>query len=182
MRKTGLIFMSLLLLISFVIVGCTRPGPEEMTPKPEPSSDAGKAAFIITSSAFTTGAEIPIKYTCDGENVSPPLDWGQVPVGTASFALIVDDPDAPLKTFTHWIVFNLPPDAGGLPEAVPTDGKLTSGALQGKNGFGKIGYASPCPPSGTPHHYRFTLYVLDESLNLAAGASKEQVLGVCKGI
>jgi Raf kinase inhibitor-like YbhB/YbcL family protein len=188
MRKPGLIFMSLLLLISFAIIGCAQPEPseqkpqsEEMTPKPEPLLDASKAAFAITSSAFTTGAEIPIKYTCDGQNVSPPLDWGQVPVGTASFALTVDDPDAPIRAFTHWIVFNLPPDTRGLPEAVPKDGKLANGALQGKNGFGRIGYAGPCPPSGALHHYRFTLYALDTSLDLAASASKEQVLEAMQG-
>ncbi len=182
MRKLGLIFLSLLSLIAFAIIGCIQPepsGPEEMTPKP--SSDAGKAAFTITSPAFASGAKIPVKYTCDGEDVSPPLDWGQSPLGTASFALIMDDPDAPFKAFTHWVVFNLPPDILGLPEAVPGGGKLASGALQGKNGMGEIGYGGPCPPPGSPHHYRFTLYALDKSLSLAAGASKEQVLEVMQG-
>ncbi|MBM4446169.1 MAG: YbhB/YbcL family Raf kinase inhibitor-like protein [Chloroflexi bacterium] len=139
------------------------------------------AAFVITSSAFVAGAKIPVKYTCEGQNVSPPLDWNQVPAGTASFALIVDDPDAPFGVFTHWVIFNLPPDTRGLPEAVPKDGKLASGALQGKSGAGKIGYFGPCPPSGSPHHYRFTLCALDKSLDLAAGASKEQVLQAMQG-
>jgi Raf kinase inhibitor-like YbhB/YbcL family protein len=182
MRKLGLIFMSLLLLISFAILGCAQPEtsrPEEMTPKTPP--DAGRPAFAIACSAFAAGAKIPVKYTCDGQNVSPPLDWSQGPVGTASFALIVDDPDAPVKAFTHWIIFNLPPDILGLPEAVPVDGKLASGALQGNNGFGEIGYAGPCPPSGSPHHYSFILYALDKSLDLAAGASKEQVLEAMQG-
>jgi Raf kinase inhibitor-like YbhB/YbcL family protein len=188
MWKLALIFMSFLLLTFFSIGGCAqpvpteqKPPPEEIVPRPEPPPDASKAAFDIASSAFAAGAEIPVKYTCKGENVSPPLGWGQSPVGTASFVLIVDDPDAPLEAFTHWLVFNLPPDTRGLTEAVPKDDKLASGALQGKNGFGKISYAGPCPPSGSAHHYRFTLYALDKPLDLAAGASKEQVITAMEG-
>jgi Raf kinase inhibitor-like YbhB/YbcL family protein len=138
-------------------------------------------SFSITSPAFADGAEIPVKYSCDGENVSPPLDWSEVPTGTASFALILDDPDAPVGVFTHWVIFNLPPDTRGLPEALPKDGTLASGALQGKNGGGNIRYIGPCPPRGTPHHYRFTLYALDKSLDLATGASKDQVLQAMQG-
>jgi hypothetical protein len=188
MRKFGLVFVSLLLLTSFAIAGCAqpalpeqKPSLEEAAPKPEPPPDASKAVFAITSSAFMTGAEIPVKYTCDGQNVSPPLEWSQEPAGTASFALIVDDPDAPLRAFTHWIIFNLPPDTRGLSEAVPKDGKLAGGALQGKNGFSNIGYSGPCPPPGSPHRYRFTVYALDKPLNLAAGVSKEQVLAAMQG-
>lgn len=188
MRKLGLIFISLLLFTSFAIAGCAqlalpeqKPPPEEMAPKPELPPEDSKAVFAITSSAFAAGAEIPIKYTCDGQNVSPPLDWGQEPAGTTSFALIVDDPDAPFRAFTHWVIFNLPPDTSGLPEAVPKGGKLAGGALQGKNGFGNIGYSGPCPPPGSPHGYRFTVYALDKSLNLAAGVSKEQVLQAMQG-
>jgi Raf kinase inhibitor-like YbhB/YbcL family protein len=188
MWKPGLLFIGLLLFTSFAIAGCAQPAPtgqepppEEMAPRPEPPSDASEAAFAITSPAFATGAGIPAKYTCDGQNASPPLDWGQCPSGTASLALIVDDLDAPVSAFIHWIIFNLPSGTRGLPEAVPKDGKLADGALQGKNGFGKIGYAGPCPPSGSPHRYRFTLYALDKSLGLAAGASKEQVLAAMQG-
>ena len=188
MRKLGLIFMSLLLFTSFPIAGCAQPAlpeqkppSEEAAPKPEPPPEDSKASFMITSPAFETDKKISAKYTCDGQNVSPPLDWRQEPAGTASFALIVDDPDAPFRAFTHWIIFDLPPGTRGLSEAVPKHGKLAGGALQGKNGFGNVGYSGPCPPPGSPHRYRFTVYALDKSLNLAAGASKEQVLQAMQG-
>ncbi len=190
MRKVGLIFVSLL-FVSVAVAGCAQPASPEgkappsetVAPKPTvaPQPADTEAVFAITSTAFVAGAEIPVEYTCDGQNSSPPLDWGQGTAGTASFALIVDDPDAPSGAFTHWVIFNLPPDTRSLPEAVPNENKLTSGALQGKNGFGKIGYAGPCPPSGSPHHYRFTFYALDKSLDLAAGASKEQALRAMQG-
>ena len=178
MGKVGLIFVSL--LFGFVsIAGCAQPAsPGEKAP-PQPADS--QALFVITSPAFVAGAKIPVEYTCDGQNFSPPLDWGQGPVGTTSFALIVDDPDAPSGAFAHWVIFNLPPDTRSLPETVPNENKLPSGALQGKNGFGKIGYAGPCPPTGSPHHYRFTLYALDKSLDLATGASKEQALRAMQG-
>jgi Raf kinase inhibitor-like YbhB/YbcL family protein len=195
MWKLGLLFIGLLLFTSFAIAGCAQPAPtgqepppeevvpkpEEMAPRPELPPDASEAAFAITSSAFAAGAGIPAKYTCDGQNASPPLDWGQCPSGIASLALIVDDPDAPFGVFIHWIIFNLPSGTRSLPEAVPKDGNLADGVLQGKNGFGKIGYAGPCPPSGSPHRYRFTLYALDKPLGLAAGVSKEQVLAAMEG-
>lgn len=190
MRRVGLIFVSLL-FISVAIAGCAQPAsPEEKAPPSEtvapkptvpPSPGDNTAVFAITSPAFVAGAKITVEYTCDGQNSSPPLGWGDGPAGTASFALIVDDPDAPSGAFTHWVIFNLPPDTRGLPEAVPNENKLPSGALQGKNGFGKIGYAGPCPPSGSPHHYRFALYALDKFLDLAAGVSKEQALRAMQG-
>jgi len=176
MRIIGLVVVSLLLIASFAIAGCAQPAPTAESPEDI------EMEFAITSSAFAEGAEIPVKYTCHGQNVSPPLDWSQGSVGTASFALIMDDSDA---VYTHWVIFNLPPDAYGLPEAVPKDDKLASGALQGKIGSGGIdyptGYFGPCPPKGSPHHYRFTLYALDKSLDLAAGASKDQVLQAMEG-
>jgi Raf kinase inhibitor-like YbhB/YbcL family protein len=172
MRKIGLLSSSLFLVLA-AIAGCARPAPPEETAP----NDSDKVPLVITSPAFADGADIPVKYTCNGQNISPALNWAQVPAGTASFALIMDDPDA---AYTHWVIFNLPPDAHGLPEAVPKDDKLASGALQGKIGSGGIGYPTgyfgPCPPKGAPHHYRFTLYALDTPLDLAAGASKEQVL------
>jgi len=139
-------------------------------------------AFTITSTAFSDGGAIPIQYSCNGQNMSPELSWSGSPTGTASFALIMDDPDA---VYTHWIIFNLPPNTHSLPEAVPKDEKLASGALQGKIGSGGIGYPTgyfgPCPPKGSPHHYRFTLYALDTSLDLTGGASKDEVLQAMEG-
>ena len=173
MRIIGLVFVSLLMMATLAISGCAEPAEP-----PEAPSDV-ETEFVITSSAFADGAEMPVQYTDDGQNVSPPLDWSQGPAGTASFALIMYDLDA--GSFTHWVVFNLPPDARGLPEAVPRDENLSSGALQGKNGGRKIGYFGPSPPKGSPHRYRFTLYALDTSLDLAAGAFKAEVLQAMQG-
>jgi Raf kinase inhibitor-like YbhB/YbcL family protein len=177
MQKVGLFSMSLLLLMFSAVTGCAQTAPPEQ--KAPPGGD--KMPFIITSTAFADGAEIPVKYTCDGQNISPQLNWGDGLPGTASFVLILEDPDAQVKNFTHWVIFNLPPDTPGLPEAVTKDTRLASGALQGKNGAGTIGYFGPCPPRGSPHHYRFTLYALDKSLDLTAGATKNQVLEAIEG-
>ncbi len=135
----------------------------------------------VSSPAFREGDRIPTKYTCEGQDISPLLAWSETPAGTQSFALIVDDPDAPGGVFTHWVLFNIPSDSRELPEAVPAQSQLPSGALQGKNDFGKIGYGGPCPPPGHPHRYQFTLYALDQLLDLKAGASKKQVLEAMQG-
>jgi len=103
------------------------------------------------------------------------------PTGTQTFALILDDLDAPGGVFTHWILLNIPSNSRELPEAVPTQAQLASGALQGKNDFGKTGYGGPCPPPGRPHRYQFTIYALDDSLDLEAGASKKQLLDAMQG-
>jgi len=177
MRIIGLVFVGLLLIASSAIVGCAKPTIPEATP--EATSEVSETEFVITSSAFADGAEMPVRYTDDGQNVSPPLDWSRGPSVTASFALIMDDLDA--GNFTHWVIYNLPPGARGLPEAVPRDEKLDRKALQGKNGGRAIGYFGPSPPKGSPHRYCFTLYALGTSLDLAAGASKEQVLQAMEG-
>jgi Raf kinase inhibitor-like YbhB/YbcL family protein len=135
----------------------------------------------ISSPAFQDGERIPAKYTCEGQNVSPQLEGSGVPEKAQSLALIMDDPDAPGGTFTHWVIFNTPPDSLTSPEAVPTEPQLSCGTQQGINDFGTIGYGGPCPPPGRPHRYRFTLYALDQPLDLKAGASKEQLLGAMEG-
>ena len=137
--------------------------------------------LLVSSPAFQEGDTIPTKYTCQGQDVSPPLAWSEPPVGTQSLALIVDDPDAPGGVFTHWVLFNIPSDSRQLPEAVPTQAQLPSGALHGKNDFGRIGYGGPCPPPGRPHRYQFTLYALDQPLDLEAGVSKKQLLAAMQG-
>ena len=134
----------------------------------------------ITSMAFEDSGLIPAKYTCDGEDISPPLQWDAVPEGTRSVALICDDPDAPMGTFVHWVLFNLPADTDQLAEAVPPDGTLASGAKQGSTDFGRIGYGGPCPPSGM-HRYFFKIYALDTELDLAAGARKPELLKAMEG-
>ena len=132
--------------------------------------------MAITSTAFQEGESIPVQYSCDGLDISPALSWSGVPEGTLSFAIILDDPDAPGGTWNHWVIFNIPADTRELGEAVPTTSQLDSGALQGRNSFARIGYGGPCPPSGSEHRYYFTIYALDITLDLSAGASKTQVL------
>jgi Raf kinase inhibitor-like YbhB/YbcL family protein len=138
-------------------------------------------AFIITSPAFKEGDLIPKKFTCDGPDVSPQLRWGDSPKGTKSFALIADDPDAPVGTWVHWVVFNLPGETTDLMEDVPTQETLPNGARQGLNDFKRVGYGGPCPPPGKPHRYYFKLYALDTPLNLKPRATKTQVLEAIKG-
>ena len=128
----------------------------------------------VKSSAFGDGNLIPKKYTCDEIDVSPPLTWDNVPEGTQSFALISDDPDAPVGTWVHWILYNIPATARELPEAVPADEILADNARQGTNDFRRIGYGGPCPPSGT-HRYFFKLYALDTEMALDPGMTKMQL-------
>lgn len=129
----------------------------------------------LMSSSFKDGAAIPKPYSCEAQNLSPALSWTEVPEGVRSFALIVDDPDAPLGTFVHWLLWDLPANAKGLPEGVQPGPAALAGAKQGKNGFGRLGYDGPCPPNGPFHRYYFTLYALDRPLGLAPGAKKDEV-------
>jgi len=135
----------------------------------------------LKSSAFKQSQPIPKKYTCDGSDVSVPLNWNDPPQGTKSFALIVDDPDAPAGTWVHWVLYDVPGDTRELPETKSTDDKLLNGARQGKNDFGKTGYGGPCPPPGRAHRYFFKLYALDRALGLQPSATKQQLLAAMKG-
>lgn len=135
----------------------------------------------ISSSSFSAGERIPKKFTCDGPDASPKLDWTEPPAKTQSFALIVDDPDAPAGTWVHWVLFDLPADARELAEGVAKQEQLTNGARQGRNDFGKIGYGGPCPPPGNPHRYFFKLYALNAKLGLKGGATKADVEDAMKG-
>lgn len=139
-----------------------------------------KMSFKITSSAFNDGEMIPSKFTCDGENISPPLGWSDIPEGTKSLALINDDPDAPIGDWVHWIVFNIPPEIKELKEAASNKKLLPKGAIEGLNDWNRIGYGGPCPPSGV-HRYFFKLYALDLVLSLKEGATKKQLLDAMKG-
>lgn len=129
----------------------------------------------LTASDFAPGGNIPRALTCDGRNTSPALSWSDPPAATKSFALILDDPDAPGGAFVHWVLYNLPASARALQAAAPKQNQLADGSLQGRNDFDDIGYGGPCPPGHTPHHYRFVLYALDAPLSLPAGATKQQV-------
>ena len=134
----------------------------------------------VESAAFANGGLIPAKYTCDGDDMSPPLRWSKPPDGTKSLAIISDDPDAPRGTWVHWVVYNIPPQVRELREHVPSSERLSDGTVQGRSDFGRIGYGGPCPPSGT-HRYYFKVYALDTMLNIAHGATKQQLLKAMEG-
>ena len=133
----------------------------------------------LKSTSFLDSAGIPSRYTCDGAGVSPNLQWSGSPASTRSFALIMHDPDAPVD-FTHWVVYNIPPDAHELAENASA-GAMPSGSAEGTNGFRKTGYGGPCPPGGKPHHYHFLIYALDAKLDLPSGATRQQLESAMKG-
>jgi Raf kinase inhibitor-like YbhB/YbcL family protein len=129
----------------------------------------------LKSSAYPAGGKIPVRYTCEGENISPALSWEDAPVGTKSFALILHDPDAPREGgFTHWVVYDVDSSTSRIKENTPRQGKVDGLGMQGKNDSGRIGYMGPCPPSGT-HRYIMRLFALDTKLNLKPGALHEEV-------
>ncbi len=136
--------------------------------------------FELTSTVFANGDPIPMKYTCDDQDISPPLHWKDPPEGTRSFALICDDPDAPVGTWVHWVLYNLPGSTLSLPEAVQSDADFPESGRHGQNSWGRSDYGGPCPPGGT-HRYFFKLYALDTVLELDAGAGKEELLRVMEG-
>jgi len=136
-------------------------------------------AVTITSSAFSEGGFILPRYTCDDLNISPPLEWQSSQEGE-SWALICDDPDAPSGIWTHWVIFNLPPQTRNLPEHVMGREELENGALQGLNTWGTIGYRGPCPSQGV-HHYSFKIYLLDTRLDLPAGSTPQDLMEAMEG-
>lgn len=143
--------------------------------------------LTITSPAFDDNSYIPQKYACGGEDASPGLNWGALPAGAKSAAVIMDDPDAPPGTWVHWLLFDLPPSLTGLPENVAKEKTLPDGSKHGlvwgvKDGdFNRIGYCGPCPPPGKPHRYFFKVYALDKLLGLPAGATKSALLKAMRG-
>ena len=170
-RILGLGFV--LLMLSVVVFS----GPTTGAPV-----QGGRAmSFALSSKSFSNGADIPQKFTCEGADVSPELSWNDAPAGTNGFGLIADDPDAPAGTWTHWVLYDVPPQTNHLAEGLPKQEQLPDGAHQGRNDFGKIGYNGPCPPPGKPHRYYFKLYALDQKLNLKPGTSKQQVERAMEG-
>ncbi|HVO79243.1 MAG TPA: YbhB/YbcL family Raf kinase inhibitor-like protein [Terriglobales bacterium] len=148
---------------------------------PSPAQGGRTMALVISTPSFPNAGDIPRKFTCDGADLSPELSWTGAPAGTQAFALIADDPDAPVGTWTHWVLYDLPASATSLPEGVSKVDELGSGGHQGRNDFRKIGYGGPCPPPGKPHRYFFKLYALDTKLNLKPGASKREVEQAMEG-
>ena len=142
-------------------------------------------SVTVRSEAFQDGHAVPRRHTDDGEDLSPPLTWSQLPPGTKELALVVDDPDAPRsEPWVHWLIYGIAADANGLPEGVPQKERVgaPAGAVQGKNSWGTIGYRGPAPPKGHgTHHYHFKLYALDAALALAPGLDKAQLLKAISG-
>jgi len=138
------------------------------------------SGFSLTTSSFQADGDIPSRFTCRGDNLSPALAWSDPPAGTRSFVLIADDPDAPSYVFTHWVIYDLPSSLRRLPAGVPNTSD-PEGGRQGSNDFEQTGYGGPCPPPGKPHRYFFRLYALDMQLNLRAGASRSEVENAMKG-
>ena len=138
-------------------------------------------SFTLRSASFSEGGQIPQPCTCDGANLSPSLSWKDAPRGTKSFALIVEDSDAPGGTWTHWIAWNIPAAMSALPAGLPALTSLGGGICQGRNDFGRIGYGGPCPPRGRVHHYYFRLFALDKVLNLRAGSSRMDLESAGRG-
>jgi Raf kinase inhibitor-like YbhB/YbcL family protein len=140
-----------------------------------------KVIMQLTSTAFTEGAAIPAKYTCDQADLSPSLKWTGAPAQARSFVLIVDDPDAPVGIWTHWVLYDLPASVADLSENQPKTPTLSNGAKQGLNDFRRPGYGGPCPPPGKPHRYFFRLYALDTLLGLKPGATRKEVESAMAG-
>jgi len=174
----------ILLILPILVCGCKKEKKETVAAQDSstgsPQEGGSKMAITITSSAFNEGGMIPAKYTCDGRNISPPLKWEDAPAGTKSFALIGDDPDAPVGVWVHWVMWNIPADVKELGENVEPKGDLPNGSKQGITDFRRPGYGGPCPPSGT-HRYYFKLYALDTMLDLAGSATKADLLKAMKG-
>ncbi|SPD73615.1 conserved hypothetical protein [uncultured Desulfobacterium sp.] len=158
-------------LVVFSIVGLAYPSI---------SRGGEETVLKLTSPAFENGGMIPPKYTCDGEDVSPPLEWGVAPEGAKSFALVCDDPDAPMGTWVHWVIYNIPQKTKSLMEDIAREAQPAAGGMQGTNDFHKIGYGGPCPPGGT-HRYYFRLYALDFMPDMAPGVTKRQLLKEIEG-
>jgi Raf kinase inhibitor-like YbhB/YbcL family protein len=173
-------FGCVLLAVGACLSACQEKKKTETPAKEDTVNKEEKMALTITSTAFDEGGMIPSQYTCDGAEISPPLSWSGVPEGTASLALISDDPDAPMGTWVHWVLFNVPADATSLPEKIPPDQTLSDGSLQGVNDSGKFGYGGPCPPGGT-HRYYFKLYALDTLLALSERVTKQDLLDAMEG-
>jgi Raf kinase inhibitor-like YbhB/YbcL family protein len=169
----------LILAALFLCFGaCSKSVPPQAEAPPKPTQPSAQLKLI--SNAFKEGEGIPRQYTCDGINISPPLEWSGVPGTAKTVAIIADDPDAPSGTWVHWVLYNVPADNIGFVENVAEGENLKGGGFQGKNDFGKIAYGGPCPPRGT-HRYLFKIYALDSELPLKGGATKDELLKAMEG-
>ena len=170
--------IGVILALTLSSAGC-RSSPHVATVVP--GGEGEIALLTVTSTAFKENDTIPKKYTCDAADISPDLQWSNIPSGAKSLALIADDPDAPAGTWVHWVLFNIPSNRTGLPEGVAKTPTIEGIGVQGKNDFGKVGYNGPCPPKGKPHRYFFKVYGLDILINLKSGATKADVEKAMRG-
>ncbi|MCK4284013.1 MAG: YbhB/YbcL family Raf kinase inhibitor-like protein [Candidatus Brocadiae bacterium] len=168
----------LIATVAALIIVAVKKGSREVVEERPPSV----GGFKLSSTAFEYGGTIPAVCTCDGADISPPLVWENVPEGTVTFALIMEDPDARISTFTHWLICEIPGRTRALPPKVPNKAEVASpvSAVQGNNGFRKLGYGGPCPPAGKPHRYYFRLYALDAKLDMIGGFNRRQLLAAMK--
>lgn len=175
--------LAVLLGLSLLLAGCgSSPGgtPAAPTPFPTAAAGAGAPAFTLTSPAFAASQAIPRDFSCDGAGGSPALAWSAPPPGTASLALIMEDPDTAAGTFTHWVLYDLPAGTRSLRATVPPGASGPAGSFQGPNSSGRAGYSPPCPPSGT-HRYFFHLYALDAAPAVSSTADEAALLLVLPG-
>ena len=163
-------------VLVIAIIGCKK----RIEPEIRSGERSREMTISVRSPAFQEGGMIPSKYTCDGQDLSPPLMWEGVPEATKSIALISDDPDAPMGTWVHWVMWNIPPNVRELAENVPPERELPNGSRQGITDFGRPGYGGPCPPSGT-HRYYFKIYALDTMLDLPSSTRKVDLVKAMKG-
>jgi len=180
--------------LAISVAACTAPPAQDISPTetqsiiPQTQTETIIAqpteeivmSFEVTSPAFANAEAIPADYSCKGRNISPTLTWSEPPAAAQSFALIMDDPDAPMGTWVHWVIFNIPASTRDLKESTPTNPQISDGSLQGKTSAGSNGYHGPCPPSGT-HRYFFKLYALDTMLDLSSNADKKDLLAAMEG-
>ena len=165
-----------ILVLGVLVSACSRAdkvNPPDKVNAPKEGNTA--MAIEISSDAFSKGEAIPAKYTCDGDDVSPALRWGNIPKDAKSLVVICEDPDAPSGNFVHWVLYGLPPSVDVLSEGVAKTETLPNGARQGRNGFGRIGYGGPCPPRNGAHRYFFRLYALDIEPRLGPGVDKSEI-------
>jgi Raf kinase inhibitor-like YbhB/YbcL family protein len=173
MRTIILVFLSVIFFFS-----CQNKNPENTQVQSESQKqkkEERRAEMKLTSSAFEDGGIIPGKYTCDGDNISPPLTWSGIPEGTKCFAITCDDPDAPAGNWIHWVIYNIPSNVSELKENIPVDKILNDKTKQGLNDFGKTGYGGPCPPGGT-HRYIFKIYAVNKNLDIKPEIKKSELL------
>jgi hypothetical protein len=180
-----LIGMVLTAVFPFVVMGC-KPSAQEPHTLPGQTNQIGDVSMSLTirSAAFDHNGSIPTRYTGDGEDLSPPLTWSDLPENARELALIMDDPDAPTpEPWVHWVIYKIPATATTLPENVPAPATVSepAGAVQGKNSWGNIGYGGPAPPRGPVHHYHFKLFALDAALEASSGLTKTQLLSAMEG-